>query len=94
LAIIGGSFSSSVGGHNILEPCLYNCPVLFGPAMQTQKELLNIALKIRAGKQVFLNELFEEVLEEIGRPRSNLALRLEQYSQENNSAKINYDVIF
>jgi len=31
IAIVGGSFVSHVGGHNIFEPVLYNVPVLFGP---------------------------------------------------------------
>lgn len=38
-AIIGGSFVSFVGGHNIYEPARLGVPVLFGPHMYGQREL-------------------------------------------------------
>lgn len=52
LAIVGGSFTSKVGGHNILEPCEYGVPVLFGPFMRTQKEFVELCLDYAAGEQV------------------------------------------
>lgn len=61
LAIIGGSFVDHVGGHNVIEPCLYNCPVLFGPFMQGQKELAGRAIQSGAGLQVPLSQLRQEV---------------------------------
>ena len=51
-AIVAGSFSSRKGGHNVLEPCFYGCPVLFGPHMHSQKELAKIALQYGVGQQV------------------------------------------
>ncbi len=57
LAIVGGSFSSCIGGHNILEPCLYGVPVFFGPHMQQQKELADHLLSSGAGTQVSIEQL-------------------------------------
>lgn len=52
VAIVGGSFTDRVGGHNILEPCWYGKPVLFGPHMHTQVELVEIMTQYEAGVQV------------------------------------------
>lgn len=68
LAIIGGSFTSRIGGHNILEPCLYNAPVLFGPYMFSQEELANHVLKAKAGMQVSMDQLRSIVLGMIQNP--------------------------
>ncbi len=57
LAIVGGSFTNKVGGHNILEPCWYGKPVIFGPHMETQFELVSLVKKYGAGLQVNENEL-------------------------------------
>jgi 3-deoxy-D-manno-octulosonic-acid transferase len=51
-AIVGGSYSSKLGGHNVLEPCLYGLPVFFGPHMHQQTELARRALHSGAGRQV------------------------------------------
>jgi len=39
VAIVAGSFTHKVGGHNILEPLWYGVPVLYGPHMHAQPEL-------------------------------------------------------
>lgn len=57
LAIVAGSFLNSVGGHNILEPCAYGVPVLFGPYMHQQQELRELVLCSGAGRQVSRDEL-------------------------------------
>lgn len=57
IAIIGGSFVSHVGGHNIYEPVLYSVPVLFGPHMHNQPDLPQLILNAHCGKQVTLPEL-------------------------------------
>ena len=40
-AFVGGSLVP-IGGHNILEPIAYQVPVLAGPYMQNQKDLVRI----------------------------------------------------
>lgn len=58
LAIVGGSFTDRVGGHNILEPCWYGKPVLFGPHMHTQLELVDLMKQYEAGVQVNEDQLY------------------------------------
>ncbi len=57
LALVGGSFTDRIGGHNVLEPCLYGCPSFFGPYMQGQKELTSHVLSMGAGQQIALHEV-------------------------------------
>lgn len=66
IALVGGSFISHVGGHNIFEPVSCGVPVLFGPHMQSQKDLVEIILSAGAGQQLSLQELpgvFETLLD-------------------------------
>jgi 3-deoxy-D-manno-octulosonic-acid transferase len=56
-ALVGGSFTDRVGGHNILEPCWYGKPVLFGPHMHTQLELVDLMTQYEAGIQVTKEQL-------------------------------------
>lgn len=57
IAIVAGSYVSHVGGHNIFEPAALGIPVLFGPHMQTQKDLVDVVVHGGAGKQVSLSDL-------------------------------------
>lgn len=68
LAIVGGSFVPGIGGHNVLEPCLYGIPVLFGPYMHTQTEFSRRVQEARAGIQISV-ERVKETVEEILRNR-------------------------
>ena len=71
LAIVCGSFTSRIGGHNVLEPCLYGCPSLFGPHMHGQKELSSYVIKAGAGQQIRLDETLS-ALEQLLREPSSL----------------------
>jgi 3-deoxy-D-manno-octulosonic-acid transferase len=57
LAIVAGSYIEHIGGHNVLEPCLYGTPVIFGPHTYGQKEFATRALESGAGKIAPLTEL-------------------------------------
>ena len=48
LAFVGGSLAK-VGGHNILEPAYYGVPVLYGPHMHEQPDLLDLMNRYQAG---------------------------------------------
>ena len=50
VAVVGGSFVPGIGGHNILEPLFYSVPVLFGPFMGGQPDMVEITLKYGIGK--------------------------------------------
>ncbi|MFA6916839.1 MAG: 3-deoxy-D-manno-octulosonic acid transferase [Parachlamydiales bacterium] len=61
VAVVCGSFTPGVGGHNIVEPCLAGTPVLFGPYMETQKELVNIVKQYGTGKQSSVEEFTKDL---------------------------------
>lgn len=61
LAIVAGSFSQKVGGHNILEPAAYAVPVLFGPHMHKQKDFLSLCSESEFGRQVEIKDLGSQV---------------------------------
>lgn len=61
IAIVGGSYVSHVGGHNIFEPAALGVPVLFGPHMETQRDLVDVVVQGGAGKQVALSALTSTV---------------------------------
>lgn len=86
VAIVGGSFVSHVGGHNILEPSHFGIPVLFGPHMQKQKEFVDLVLKAQAGKQIELKQIPEALQDLFSNEKLRLAmgesgLRLSQSNQ-------------
>ena len=68
LALVGGSFVSHVGGHNIFEPVLYGVPVLFGPQMHSQLDLKELILAANAGKEVKIEKLAETLIEFLENP--------------------------
>ncbi len=61
LAIVAGSFRQGIGGHNIFEPILAGTPVLFGPYMEMQTDLVELVLKAEAGYQVDVKSLCSSV---------------------------------
>jgi len=61
LAIVGGSFTEKVGGHNVLEPIFFNVPVFFGPFMHAQKDLERLVLESRCGIQIKKEEITSAV---------------------------------
>lgn len=57
IAIVCGSFTAKVGGHNILEPCEFAVATLFGPHMHAQPELTESALAAKAALQLSPSDL-------------------------------------
>lgn len=68
IAIVAGSYTSKVGGHNILEPSWYGVPVIFGPYMSTQPDLVDLIREYEAGLQVTMEELPEVLLKLLKNP--------------------------
>ena len=60
-AILGGSFFKHLKGHNILEPIQSGIPVIFGPYMSDQKDLVEYVLTSQAGIQTSLERLLSQV---------------------------------
>lgn len=57
VAVVGGSFITKVGGHNILEPSCYGVPVLFGPHMHSQPAMTQLVCQSEGGMQLPLEGL-------------------------------------
>ena len=57
VAIMGGSFVKNIGGHNIYEPIRSGIPVIYGPYMHKQEELVRTLKRHNIGKQVALEDL-------------------------------------
>ena len=76
IALVAGSFTDRVGGHNILEPCRYGKPVLFGPFMHGQLEFVDLIKGNRAGLQVELNQLQGIIEEWIKNPQEREVIGL------------------
>lgn len=76
LAIVGGSFEAFLKGHNIVEPIQAGAPVLFGPYMESQTDLVDLVLSFQAGMQVDYNELFSVVERSVKMPSTLDSFRL------------------
>jgi len=61
VAVVAGSYTSKVGGHNILEPSWYGVPVVFGPYMHSQPELVELVNHYGAGMQISKDRLHAEL---------------------------------
>ncbi len=55
--LVAGSYIASIGGHNLLEPCLYGAPVIFGPHTWGQTEFAIKIIEAGAGSCVLADQL-------------------------------------
>lgn len=72
LAIVGGSFVPHIGGHNIVEPTALGTPVLFGPFMEAQQDLVQLVTEAGSGQQVSLETLASTVQKLLSHPKPPL----------------------
>jgi 3-deoxy-D-manno-octulosonic-acid transferase len=63
VAVVAGSFTDRVGGHNIIEPMWYGTPVIYGPYMHTQEEFVDLAEEYDAAVQTSKEKLGEVIME-------------------------------
>ncbi|MCE5294419.1 MAG: 3-deoxy-D-manno-octulosonic acid transferase [Chlamydiales bacterium] len=61
IALVAGSFTDKVGGHNIMEPQAFGIPVICGPHMHSQPQLIECANYYKAILQVQPNEIGSSV---------------------------------
>ena len=62
VAIVGGSFVP-IGGHDVLEPIKCKIPTLFGPHMEKQQSIVEVALASGYGRQTTLSTLSTDIKE-------------------------------
>jgi len=73
-AFVGGSFVASVGGHNILEPAAQGVPSVFGPHMETQRDIGGVITEAQLGFQVHRPQDVGRALAWLLEDRKRLAL--------------------
>lgn len=76
LAIVGGSYIQGIGGHNIIEPNLTGTPVLFGPNMFGQNEMVSLVHAFGSGTQVSINDVQNKVDEILSSPSKLESMRI------------------
>lgn len=67
VAIVAGSYTPKIGGHNILEPMWYEVPVVYGPFMHSQPEIAEVVERYSAALKLPLDQTLgavEELLED------------------------------
>lgn len=74
LAVVAGSYTSRIGGHNILEPSWFGIPVIYGPYMHSQPELLEISRAYEAGLQIPMENLGVEIVELLKKPDKRVSI--------------------
>ncbi len=74
IAIVAGSYSNKVGGHNLLEPSWYGKPVIFGPHTHTQTEMAAMLISSGGGKRVPLAALEGELHHLLEHPEEREAM--------------------
>jgi 3-deoxy-D-manno-octulosonic-acid transferase len=62
IALVAGSYTQKVGGHSIIEPSHYGIPVIYGPFMQTQSDMVELLRTYNAGLQVPLEGLYSTLM--------------------------------
>lgn len=85
LAIVGGSFTPTVGGHNVYEPVRLNTPVIYGPNTYNQRSLVKIVEHYKVGTATTYEELYYEVQNWIRKGRLDDEL-VQKMKRENEGA--------
>lgn len=74
VAVVAGSFTSKVGGHNILEPFWYYVPSVYGPYMHTQAQFVHLAKVTQSGIQTPIEGLQEKLTHLLENPEKRREL--------------------
>lgn len=74
IAVVAGSFTPKIGGHNILEPLYYHVPVIFGPYLQNQPEMKGFMEEYSAGLQLNIEEVGREISQLLKNPNKKTRL--------------------
>lgn len=96
IAIVAGSFTRGIGGHNILEPAAHGVPVVYGPDMNSQPDMVKILSPANGGTQSSPHWLAEDLLDlltDTGAARDKGNRGRQVYQANRGSARRNIDVI-
>lgn len=75
LAVVAGSYISTVGGHNIFEPIQMGIPVIYGPHMYGQQSLEKMVSESGAGKTIIVQELPGFIVQYMRDPQVSLQMQ-------------------
>lgn len=75
IAIVAGSFTDKVGGHNIMEAQVFGIPVITGPYMYSQPHLLESSIFYDALIQTDINDIQKPLLSLLNSAERRLELR-------------------
>jgi 3-deoxy-D-manno-octulosonic-acid transferase len=92
VAFVGGTLAP-LGGHNLLEPALAGCPVLYGPHFFAQQPAAELLDKFHLGFVIETAAQFSErvlTLPAAGSPRDRFASQVEQLRHANASIVDSY----
>lgn len=62
IALVAGSYTPKVGGHSIIEPSHYGIPVIYGPYMHSQHDMVDLVKKYQAGLEVSPEQLYSTLM--------------------------------
>lgn len=74
VAIVAGSFTKRVGGHNIMEAQVFGIPVICGPYMYSQPQLIECAKYYNAIMQIDADQIGQSVDQIMSDPATKLQL--------------------
>jgi len=96
VAVVAGSFTPEVGGHNILEPSLYGVPVICGPYMHSQPDFAELMKRYGAGLQISLDRIYPVLYELLNNDAKRISMGqsgLKLWKNECGATKRTCDVI-
>lgn len=68
IALVAGSFTDKVGGHNLVEPSWYGKPVVYGPHIYSQKDFDALIEQKQAGVCIKEDEIADTLLRMLANP--------------------------
>lgn len=93
IVIMGGSFSSSIGGHNIIEPAMLGLGIITGPHMDNFKEVITIFKNEKAVVVSEADQLLKDIKSLLKNP--DLLNQLRERSKkvvQNNQGALNKNI--
>jgi 3-deoxy-D-manno-octulosonic-acid transferase len=91
--IMGGSFCSKKGGHDIFEPIMQGVFTFFGPYMHAQSELTQLAIHYQLGKMQTAENLAKAITDKEKEKKDSQAF-LKDFQNLKNMLKISYESVF
>jgi 3-deoxy-D-manno-octulosonic-acid transferase len=88
ISFVGGSLIP-IGGHNLLEPASFGCPILFGPYTHNFVLMSQLLIEIGGGRRVQdLEDLFKTVKWLLSDPQkaTNMGARAKDFVETNRGA--------